>query len=71
MHARTSIPFERLATATLDGREVAEAIAAAYRFAYADPYRACTHNKVRETPAPFLPRRAALCATALCAALTC
>jgi hydroxymethylglutaryl-CoA reductase len=27
------------------GAEVAEGIAAAYRFAYADPYRAATHNK--------------------------
>ena len=42
-----SIPVERLATASLDGMQVAQAIAAAYRFAYADPYRACTHNKVR------------------------
>ncbi len=29
----------------MDGKEVAEGIAAAYRFAYSDPYRACTHNK--------------------------
>lgn len=43
-----SIPVERLATASLDGMQVAEAIAGAYRFAYADPYRACTHNKVRD-----------------------
>ncbi|MFZ5481774.1 MAG: hydroxymethylglutaryl-CoA reductase, degradative [Myxococcota bacterium] len=28
-----------------DGAEVAAGIAAAYRFAYADPYRAATHNK--------------------------
>ncbi len=28
-----------------DGAEIAEGIAAAYRFAYADPYRAATHNK--------------------------
>ena len=28
-----------------EGKEVAEGIAAAYRFAYADPHRACTHNK--------------------------
>ncbi|MDP2317640.1 MAG: hydroxymethylglutaryl-CoA reductase, degradative [Pseudomonadota bacterium] len=28
-----------------DGEEMARGIAAAYRFAYADPYRAATHNK--------------------------
>ncbi len=28
-----------------DGAEVVQGIAAAYRFAYADPYRAATHNK--------------------------
>jgi hydroxymethylglutaryl-CoA reductase len=40
-----AIPFERLATAAMSGEEVAQGIAAAYRFAYADPHRACTHNK--------------------------
>jgi hydroxymethylglutaryl-CoA reductase len=29
----------------MSGEEVAQGIAAAYRFAYADPHRACTHNK--------------------------
>ena len=45
VRASVSIPVDRLATASLDGMQVAQAIAAAYRFAYADPYRACTHNK--------------------------
>jgi len=43
--ARVRIPTERLAAADMDGAEVAEAIAAAWRFAWADPYRAATHNK--------------------------
>jgi hydroxymethylglutaryl-CoA reductase len=34
-----------LDTAEHDGRLVAEGIASAWRFAYADPYRAATHNK--------------------------
>ena len=34
-----------LATDTLSGAEVAEGIASAWRFAWADPYRAATHNK--------------------------
>jgi len=55
-----TIPVERLATSTLDGMQVAQAIAAAYRFAYADPYRACTHNKVFYARLPF---SAAACAS--------
>lgn len=43
--ARCAIPVDLLATEALSGREVAEGIASAYRFAYADPYRAATHNK--------------------------
>ncbi len=43
--ARVEIPAARLSQDELDGREVAEGIAAAWRFAYADPYRATTHNK--------------------------
>ncbi len=34
-----------LASQEFDGAEVAEGIAAAWRFAWADPYRAATHNK--------------------------
>ncbi len=34
-----------LATDDMDGMEVAEAIAQAWRFAWVDPYRAATHNK--------------------------
>ncbi len=43
--AGISIPFQALSTAELDGSQVARQIAAAYRFAWADPYRAATHNK--------------------------
>jgi hydroxymethylglutaryl-CoA reductase len=45
--ARASVRLqpEHLATAELDGREVAERIVAAWRFAWADPWRAATHNK--------------------------
>lgn len=43
--ARCAIPVDLLATEALSGREVAEGIASAYRFAWADPYRAATHNK--------------------------
>ena len=39
MRARVRIPAARLATATTSGEEAAAGIAAAYRFAYADPYR--------------------------------
>jgi len=43
--ASVKIPFELLTTGDMDGREVAQGIAAAWRFAWADPYRATTHNK--------------------------
>lgn len=43
--ARCALPVALLATDRLSGREVAEGIASAYRFAWADPYRAATHNK--------------------------
>lgn len=45
--ARASVRLapEHLAMADLDGTEVASRIAAAWRFAWADPYRAATHNK--------------------------
>lgn len=36
---------KHLGTADMSGEEVAERIAAAWRFAWADPYRAATHNK--------------------------
>lgn len=39
------IPAEHLAEDGIEGEEVAAGIAAAYRFAWADPYRAATHNK--------------------------
>lgn len=43
--ARCRIPAALLATESVDGSAVAEGIAAAYRFAWADPWRAATHNK--------------------------
>jgi len=44
--ARVRVPAERLASPDGDdGDEVVQAIAAAWRFAWADPYRAATHNK--------------------------
>ncbi len=45
--ARASVvlPPEALGTRGLDGTEVARRIASAWRFAWADPYRAATHNK--------------------------
>ncbi len=43
--AYVSLSPDHLSTDELDGREVAERIAAAWRFAWADPYRAATHNK--------------------------
>jgi len=43
--ARCRLEPEHLGTATTDGRLVAEGIASAWRFAWADPYRAATHNK--------------------------
>lgn len=36
---------EHLGTRSTDGKLVAEGIASAWRFAWADPYRAATHNK--------------------------
>ena len=43
--ARCSLPFSCLDTPTLSGEAVAQGIASAYRFAWADPWRAATHNK--------------------------
>ncbi len=43
--AACRIPFEALADFGFAGAEVAHGIAQASRFADADPYRACTHNK--------------------------
>lgn len=43
--ARCRIDPRCLDTETLDGDEVAGGIASAYRFAWADPWRAATHNK--------------------------
>ncbi|MCB9687130.1 MAG: hydroxymethylglutaryl-CoA reductase, degradative [Alphaproteobacteria bacterium] len=43
--ARVTVSPASLQTEDLDGMEVAERIAAAWRFAWADPYRAATHNK--------------------------
>lgn len=45
--ARASVTLqpEHLGMVDLDGAEVAERIAAAWRFAWADPWRAATHNK--------------------------
>ncbi len=46
-HASCAIPVALLASADAPGSgpEVAEGIASAYRFAWADPWRAATHNK--------------------------
>ena len=43
--ASCRIPVERLADFNLTGEVVAQGILQASRFAYADPYRAATHNK--------------------------
>src|SRR5216683_2109866 len=43
--ATCRIPFDALADFGFSGAEVAHGIADASRFADADPYRACTHNK--------------------------
>ena len=43
--AHCVIPAERFNAPGLDGVEVIEGIASAYRFAWADPWRAATHNK--------------------------
>lgn len=44
-HASVRLRPEHLSTPEMDGHEVAERIVAAWRFAWADPYRAATHNK--------------------------
>jgi hydroxymethylglutaryl-CoA reductase len=43
--ASCTIPAAMFDGETLSGREVIEGIASAYRFAWADPWRAATHNK--------------------------
>ncbi|MEZ4240889.1 MAG: hypothetical protein R3F59_32975 [Myxococcota bacterium] len=43
--ARVALSPDTLTTDEMEGREVAERIAAAWRFAWADPHRAATHNK--------------------------
>lgn len=43
--AQVCLPAELLTQKDIPGSEVAQRIASAYRFAYADPYRAATHNK--------------------------
>ena len=43
--ARVVLPAELLGDARFSGAEVAEGVAGAWRFAWADPYRAATHNK--------------------------
>ena len=43
--AEFRLPFEKLADGRLSGREVAQRLVEASRFAWADPYRAATHNK--------------------------
>ncbi len=43
--AKVTLAPAHLGATIADGQEVAEGIAAAWRFAWADPYRAATHNK--------------------------
>jgi hydroxymethylglutaryl-CoA reductase len=43
--ASVRLPPELLDTDEMSGAEVAQGIASAWRFAWADPYRAATHNK--------------------------
>lgn len=43
--ASVSLPVDALSTPEMDGADVARRMASAWRFAWADPYRACTHNK--------------------------
>lgn len=43
--ATARIPFRLLATERFSGEEVARRMEEAWAFAWADPYRACTHNK--------------------------
>ncbi len=43
--AAVALPWELLGDGRFSGEQVARGVAAAYRFAWADPYRATTHNK--------------------------
>jgi hydroxymethylglutaryl-CoA reductase len=43
--ASVALPSQVLGTSEMDGHAVAERISGAWRFAWADPYRAATHNK--------------------------
>jgi len=43
--ATCAVRFEHLAETPAEGRAIAQGIASAWRFAWADPYRAATHNK--------------------------
>lgn len=43
--ASCSLPFAALSSEGIDGEGIAHGIASAWRFAWADPYRAATHNK--------------------------
>jgi hydroxymethylglutaryl-CoA reductase len=43
--AHFAMPFELLKSEEFSGEEVAKRMVEAYRFAFADPYRATTHNK--------------------------
>jgi hydroxymethylglutaryl-CoA reductase len=43
--ARVALRPEHVGTRGMDGADVARRIASAWRFAWADPYRAATHNK--------------------------
>src|SRR5688572_150149 len=43
--ASCRIPFRLLADFDMDGKDIAQGVAQASRFALADPYRAATHNK--------------------------
>jgi hydroxymethylglutaryl-CoA reductase len=45
VRVRVRVPLDAIATDGFTGREVAEGIARASRFAELDPYRAATHNK--------------------------
>ena len=44
-YAECHIPFSALAVSDISGEDVAKGIVEAYQFAYADPWRAATHNK--------------------------
>ena len=43
--AQCSVPIHALSTNDISGHDVARGIVEAYQFAYADPWRAATHNK--------------------------